>query len=1240
MQPLPYRARVNEAATNAGSPSPFELPQDICMNEALPEKPRRIRGRTAAAAAAVLGATLLAYPGGTASAQTIDCAALGDDPGVINADDAFTAAAECGVEVRILERSGPYSNLYATPEGRVHLIATVDPTQDNREYGAFDPSLVPSYGRLLQAHTVSAFYLQYDDADQPLARTFNLVLDWTGTTPTPEYSGTTATYQGLATGLDLTVDVDASSAKLQFAIADLDAWNALATGLVAKKDSDYLDLRAENGMLTLDDSSSPIGTTDHTTPFIVRDVAGTTTPAHLSRADDGSLTVSVPEDALTEAAFPLTLSTQWAVNHSEVNTWGAVSSAAPEFALYRGEADLDQPYFEAVGESTDAIVGPYCDALADASCSTTATAATYWSFPWADLPGRAAPDHSYAFTFPVVSATFTIAAGDPGACLAPDLLLAEEYTAAATWDRRPGVTGAAAGGVCEDGSAVYDVTDVITDSWESIEWGPGPSVTFAMAEGETARFDGGSATLNAYFHVFGLDYFGPQDSTCNDSPETPTLFGRSVAYGGFYAEPWPGTPADETFSWTTSFIDAGSGETVLVTEPVPFTMATWPRHEQWIDDPGIPDGRYSLVHTITSSSGNLEYRADPCYIAIDTSAPEILDYSVESGQHYVGEPVSITVTVADEGFPDGVNTVQLGCAAGNFDPARDEVLLTDSATGTCEITPPTSDPWLSFWMWDGADNFGSLDTPGLQATHSRNDFNGDGNQDLMAVREYDGSLMYYAGNGDGTFKTGVSKGSGWGGVDVVMSGDLNGDGNADLLGRDNKTGILYRYPGNGAGGWGARVSIGPGWNAMGAFTASGDFNADGNIDLLAVKKSNGTLYLYPGTGNGAFGAASAVRSQLTSSWSGFDGITAAGDVDGDGYDDFLVHDDKTGTHHVYFNNGTGQFHLRAAVPASLDGTGSDRFSQIVGVGDVDGDNYEDLLAIDSRTGELELHALAANGSALHEGKVVGSGWGANRLPAAVRDGSYDYNGDSATDFVARRNSDGTTFLYPGNGSGTHGARISWGAALNGMTLIATAGDMNGDGFADVLARTSGGTLYLYPGTGSGALNTAGRITIGSGWNAMGTITGGHDYDSDGKADAIAVHASTGVLYLYPGKGDGTFGARKQIGTGWNGMREITAAGDLDHDGRADMIAARISDGCLYFYGGKGDGTFKPLVQIGCGWAGYDAVTAVGDFNRDGHADFLARRKSDGVLFLYPGNGAGGHGTRTQVGTGWNAMTIA
>ncbi|MFK4141173.1 FG-GAP repeat domain-containing protein [Streptomyces filamentosus] len=64
---------------------------------------------------------------------------------------------------------------------------------------------------------------------------------------------------------------------------------------------------------------------------------------------------------------------------------------------------------------------------------------------------------------------------------------------------------------------------------------------------------------------------------------------------------------------------------------------------------------------------------------------------------------------------------------------------------------------------------------------------------------------------------------------------------------------------------------------------------------------------------------------------------------------------------------------------------------------------------------------------------------------------------------------------------------------------------------------------------------------------MNALTGIGDMNSDGRPDLIAREAATGKLWFYPGK-TGAYGSRVLIGGGWNSMASIFAVADLNADG--------------------------------------------------------------------------------------------
>ncbi|HEX3004727.1 MAG TPA: FG-GAP-like repeat-containing protein [Angustibacter sp.] len=211
-------------------------------------------------------------------------------------------------------------------------------------------------------------------------------------------------------------------------------------------------------------------------------------------------------------------------------------------------------------------------------------------------------------------------------------------------------------------------------------------------------------------------------------------------------------------------------------------------------------------------------------------------------------------------------------------------------------------------------------------------------------------------------------------------------------------------------------------------------------------------------------------------------------------------------------------------------------------------------------------------------------------------------------------------------------------AVPPSSLSNSTAEFDGDWNNDVLARVSAtGQLRLYGGTGLGTLRAA--VTIGSGWLGYNALETPGDLSGDGAQDVLARETSTGYLWLYPGNGRGGWLPRVRVGTNWNVMNALIGVGDFTGDQKNDLLARERSTGYLWLYPGTGTSGWAPRVRVGSGWNAMNAFAVPGDFSGDGAVDLIAREAATGYLWLYPGTGTGGWRARVRIGTGWSTYTI-
>lgn len=503
------------------------------------------------------------------------------------------------------------------------------------------------------------------------------------------------------------------------------------------------------------------------------------------------------------------------------------------------------------------------------------------------------------------------------------------------------------------------------------------------------------------------------------------------------------------------------------------------------------------------------------------------------------------------------------------------------------------------------------------------DFNGDGILDFAVVNSADNTVSIFIGNPDGTFAPRVDYPTGSDPV-VVVTGDFNGDGKLDLViarlivdaKEDGGVAIML---GKGDGTFQVPVDYPLATLRISALT-TGDFNGDGNLDVVAISYCQDCSGLAAkqvsvllGNGDGTLRAPVqyAVGSGANS--------VVSGDFNGDGKRDLAVtfsgDTSSPGGVSVLLGNGDGTF--QAPINYSL---GAFVFPSSIVAADFDSDGMLDL-AVTAPSAIWFLHGF---GNGKFDTPVV-IGPGGNFLMTA------DWNGDGKAD-IAEIINGVTTFLL-GNGDGTFQSPISY--EVGSSPAAIAAGDFNRDGVLDViLANTGNNTASIVLGNGDGTFTSERNASSLPG---LGVVS--EDFNGDGKID-LALIDSSGVSILI-GNGDGSFRAGQTYSLA--NCASIIAA-DFNQDGRMDLAVTQ-ANGNVAILLGNGDGTFENPVDypVGIGPEGL----ATGDFNRDGKLDlvvanagFSNNKYSGSTVSILLGNGDGTFQAQKTYSTAVGPLSVA
>jgi len=304
-----------------------------------------------------------------------------------------------------------------------------------------------------------------------------------------------------------------------------------------------------------------------------------------------------------------------------------------------------------------------------------------------------------------------------------------------------------------------------------------------------------------------------------------------------------------------------------------------------------------------------------------------------------------------------------------------------------------------------------------------------------------------------------------------------------------------------------------------------------------------------------------------------------------------------------------------AQPLSLGDSSLTDFPHSVALGDVDGDGRVDLVSANAASGTLTVF-LQEEGGGFAQPLSLGD-YSLTVGPISVALGDVD--GDGRVDLVSANQVSDTLTVFLQEEGGGFAQPLSLGdfSVTDNPSSVAL-GDVDGDGRVDLVsANQVSDTLTVFLQEEGGGF--AQPLSLGD-----SSLTGSPrsvalgDVDGDGRVDLVSANAGSDTLTVFLQEKGGGFAEPLSLGdSSVTDNPSSVALGDVDGDGRVDLVSANgFSDTLTVFLQVEGGGFAQPLSLGDSSLTNQPRSVALGDVDGDGRLDLVSVNELSDTLTVF------------------------